>query len=189
MATGAPLEPIPQPPGHLLVGNLFDLGSGSLFESLTSLAREYGPIYRLELPGGNSRVVVSGVDLVDELCDESRFDKSLGPGLRALNAGPTGHGLFTSETADPAWHKAHSILMPAFSLEAIRSYHPMMLDIAAQLMQKWERLNSDDTVDVPADMTRLTLDTIALCSLFSGLLVQIRFMIGPLFRRRLAVPA
>ena len=28
---------------------------------------------------------------------------------------------------------------------------------------KWERLNPDDTVDVPADMTRLTLDTIALC--------------------------
>ena len=38
-----------------------------------------------------------------------------------------------------------------------------MLDIAVQLMQKWERLNPDDTVDVPADMTRLTLDTIALC--------------------------
>ena len=30
-------------------------------------------------------------------------------------------------------------------------------------MGKWERLNPDDEVDVPADMTRLTLDTIALC--------------------------
>ena len=30
-------------------------------------------------------------------------------------------------------------------------------------MLKWERLNADDTVEVPADMTRLTLDTIALC--------------------------
>src|SRR5205823_3359877 len=37
------------------------------------------------------------------------------------------------------------------------------LDLAVQLMQKWERLNPDDTVDVPADFTRLTLDTIALC--------------------------
>ena len=45
----------------------------------------------------------------------------------------------------------------------MRGYHPRMLDIAVQLMQKWERLNPDDTVDVPADMTRLTLDTIALC--------------------------
>src|SRR3954451_7140594 len=38
-----------------------------------------------------------------------------------------------------------------------------MLDLAVQLMQRWERLNPDDVVDVPADMTRLTLDTIALC--------------------------
>ena len=30
-------------------------------------------------------------------------------------------------------------------------------------MLKWERLNADDTVEVPADMTRLTLDTIARC--------------------------
>jgi cytochrome P450 / NADPH-cytochrome P450 reductase len=30
-------------------------------------------------------------------------------------------------------------------------------------MEKWARLNPGDEVDVPADMTRLTLDTIALC--------------------------
>ena len=55
------------------------------------------------------------------------------------------------------------MLLPAFSMDAMRSYYPRMLDIAVQLMQKWERLNPDDMVDVPADMTRLTLDTIALC--------------------------
>ena len=55
------------------------------------------------------------------------------------------------------------MLLPAFSMDAMRGYHPRMLDIAFQLMQKWERLNPDDSVDVPADMTRLTLDTIALC--------------------------
>jgi cytochrome P450 / NADPH-cytochrome P450 reductase len=48
-------------------------------------------------------------------------------------------------------------------MDAMRGYHPRMLDIATQLTLKWERLNADDTVDVPADMTRLTLDTIALC--------------------------
>ena len=40
---------------------------------------------------------------------------------------------------------------------------PKMLDIADQLMDKWARLNPGEEVDVPADMTRLTLDTIALC--------------------------
>ncbi len=55
------------------------------------------------------------------------------------------------------------MLLPAFSMDAMRGYYPRMLDIAVQLMQKWERLNPEDTADVPADMTRLTLDTIALC--------------------------
>jgi cytochrome P450/NADPH-cytochrome P450 reductase len=145
------------------VGNLFDLDSHHPMESMMALAREYGPIFRLAMPGGNSRIIVSGHELVDELCDESRFDKKLSVGLRTLASGPVGAGLFTSETSDPNWRKAHNILLPAFSMEAMRNYYAMMVDIAVQLMLKWERLNADDTVDVPADMTRLTLDTIALC--------------------------
>ena len=163
MGTVDRLEPIPHPPSHLFVGNLFDLDASSPIDSLMDLARKYGPIYELELPGGGSRVIVSGYDLVDELCNESRFDKKLGQGLSALAEGPADRGLFTSETSDPNWRKAHNVLLPAFSMDAMRGYHPRMLDIAFQLMQKWERLNPDDSVDVPADMTRLTLDTIALC--------------------------
>ena len=157
------LEPIPRPPGHLLIGNLLDLDASHPMESLMDLARQYGPIYELAIPGRGSRIIVSGYELVNELCDESRFDKLVGPGLKALAEGPAGAGLFTSETADPNWHKAHNVLLPAFSLDAMRGYLPRMLDIAMQLMQKWERLNPEDAVDVTADTTRLTLDTIALC--------------------------
>ena len=157
------LEPIPRPPGHLLVGNLLDLDAAHPIESLMDLARQYGPIFELAIPGRGPLIVVSSFELVDELCDESRFDKKVGAGLNALAKGPAGRGLFTSETQDPSWRKAHNVLLPAFSLDAMRGYYPRMLDVAVQLMQKWERLNPDDAVDVPADMTRLTLDTIALC--------------------------
>jgi cytochrome P450/NADPH-cytochrome P450 reductase len=163
MDPAARLEPIPRPPGHLLIGNLLDLDAGHPIESLMDLARQYGPIYELTIPSRGSRIIVSGYELVNELCDESRFDKLVGPGLKALAEGPAGAGLFTSETADPNWRKAHNVLLPAFSLDAMRSYFSPMLDIAVQLMQKWERLNPEDTVDVTADTTRLTLDTIALC--------------------------
>ena len=156
------LEPIPRPPGHLLVGNLLDIDASHPIESLAELARQYGPIFELVVPGG-SRFVVSGFELVDQLCDELRFDKKVAGGLKSLAGGPTGRGLFTSETQDPDWRKAHNVLLPAFSMDAMRGYYPRMLDIAVQLMQKWDRLNPDDVVDVPADMTRLTLDTIALC--------------------------
>ncbi len=39
-----------------------------------------------------------------------------------------------------------------------------MGDIAMQLVEKWARLNPDEEIDVAADMTRLTLDTIGLCA-------------------------
>jgi cytochrome P450 / NADPH-cytochrome P450 reductase len=45
----------------------------------------------------------------------------------------------------------------------MQSYHPSMVDIANQLVTKWERLNADDEIDVVHDMTALTIDTIGLC--------------------------
>lgn len=53
--------------------------------------------------------------------------------------------------------------MPTFSQRAMKDYHHMMVDIAVQLVQKWTRLNPNEVVNVPEDMTRLTLDTIGLC--------------------------
>src|SRR5919202_6532156 len=156
------LEPIPQPPGYPVVGNVFDiLGEETPIQGLMKLARQYGEIFRLRTPQG-SNIVVSGFDLVDEICDETHFDKFLGPGLRAARS-VGGDGLFTSWTQEPNWHKAHNILLPNFSLQEMKGYIPMLPDIAEQLVEKWERLNPEDEIDVPADMTRLTLDTIGLC--------------------------
>src|SRR5829696_9758979 len=156
------LEPIPQPPGYPVLGNIFDLiGEETPIQALMKLARQYGPIFRLRMPQG-SNIVLSGFDLVDEVCDEKHFDKFLGPGLRNARV-VAGDGLFTSWTQEPNWRKAHNILLPNFGMRAIRNYFPMMTDIAMQLAQKWERLNPDQDIDVPADMTRLTLDTIGLC--------------------------
>ncbi len=153
---------IPQPAPRLLLGNLPDMDLETPVQGLIKLAREYGPIFRLELPGGRKLAVVSGFELVDELCDEKRFDKKVWKPLRNVRAF-AGDGLFTARTEEPNWHKAHNILLPNFSQRAMQGYFPAMLDIATQMMEKWERLNVDDEIDVPGDMTRLTLDTIGLC--------------------------
>src|SRR5579859_5668002 len=156
------LEPIPQPPGKLILGNLPDLEGDVPIIELMRLAREYGPIYQLTFPGGRQFIVVSGHQLVEELCDESRFDKSIGAGLKIARE-MAGDGLFTAYTQEPNWRKAHNILLPYFGTRAMPDYLPKMVDIAEQLMEKWERLNPDEEIDVAADMTRLTLDTIGLC--------------------------
>ncbi|MCW0213346.1 MAG: cytochrome P450, partial [Pseudonocardia sp.] len=156
------IDDIPGPRGLPLVGNLFDIDSHSPIEGFVAMAREYGPIFRISAPGV-VRLLVSGPELVEEICDDTRFDKMVGGGLSNLREGGAGAGLFTAETSDPLWHRAHNILMTPFSMQAMRDYLPKMIDVADQLTDKWARVNPGEDVDVPADMTRLTLDTIALC--------------------------
>ena len=161
MATDTSFATIPQPPGAPIIGNALTVDASRMIQSLMDLAEEYGPIFQLEIMG-NKLVFVSGADLVAEVCDERRFDKTVRGPLKRLRS-IAGDGLFTGDTDDPNWAKAHNILLPSFSQKAMGSYLPMMIDIASQLMLKWERLNSDDAIDVPKDMVRLTLDTIGVC--------------------------
>jgi cytochrome P450/NADPH-cytochrome P450 reductase len=158
---GTALEPIPHPPKKPFVGNMFSVGGTTPVQDLVALARELGPIYQLDIMG-KPITVVSGFALVDELSDESRFDKSVRGALHRVRT-ISGDGLFTAYTTEPNWSRAHNILLPNFGDRAMQGYHPMMLDVADQLMLKWARLNPDDEVDVVHDMTALTLDTIGIC--------------------------
>lgn len=160
MAGKNPLYPIPHPARRPFVGNILSIGSESPVLDMWKIAQDLGEIYWLDMPG-MPVIVVSSAALVDELCDEKRFDKSTKGTLRRLRA--LSHGLFTSDTHESTWSKPHNILLANFSQRAMQAYHPMMLDIAEQLVTKWERLNFDEEVDVVRDMTALTLDTIGLC--------------------------
>lgn len=159
------MQPLPKPPASPLVaplvGNALQIGVEAPVQAFMRLAAEYGPIYQIELPGG-SPIIVSNFALVDEICDETRFDKFIHAPLANIRDF-AGDGLFTAYTQEPNWQKAHQILMPAFGMSAMRNYFPMMVEIAGQLLAKWERLAPDGEIDVVADMARLTLDTIALC--------------------------
>jgi cytochrome P450/NADPH-cytochrome P450 reductase len=161
MASVNKLDPIPHPPTKPVVGNMLSVDSSAPSQHLAKMAKEYGPIFWLDMMG-SPFVVVSGADLVDELSDEKRFDKSVRGSLRRVRL-IAGDALFTAYTTEPNWSKAHNILMQPFGNRAMQSYHPSMLDIAEQLVKKWERTNADDEIDVVHDMTALTLDTIGLC--------------------------
>ncbi|MBD0673231.1 cytochrome P450 [Streptomyces sp. CBMA156] len=125
------------------------------------LAREHGPVFCQRLHGRDA-LIVSGLELVEELADETRFTKSIGPGLENVRQF-TGDGLFTAYNDEPNWARAHDILMPAFALGSMRTYHPVMLRVARRLVASWDRREGAGLpVDVPGDMTRMTLDTIGL---------------------------
>ncbi|KAJ3457900.1 hypothetical protein MRS44_012009 [Fusarium solani] len=157
-------EPIPQPPTKPFVGNLTDIDMEYPLGSMLHLANTYGPIYRLSL-AGSDMVIVSSWELVHEVCDDSRFKKSIKGDLEELRAA-VHDGLFTSTGEEEEnWGVAHRVLMTAFGPLAIRGMFDEMHEVASQLALKWARQGPAQPIDIGEDLTRLTLDTVALCSM------------------------
>jgi cytochrome P450/NADPH-cytochrome P450 reductase len=153
---------IPQPKVYPVVKNVLELDTDAPVQSLMRLADSYDGIYKFQV-GEQTAIVVTDPDLVNEVCDESRFDKKVHLALHKIRDFG-GDGLFTAYTDEVNWGKAHRILVPAFGPGAIKTMFPQMLDIAEQLLLKWERSGPETAFNVPDNMTRLTLDTIALCA-------------------------
>ncbi|WEO93836.1 cytochrome P450 [Streptomyces sp. FXJ1.172] len=130
-------------------------------QQVMELMRTHGPVLVRRLHGRDA-MFVADADLVADLADEERFAKHIGPALENVREFAA-DGLFTAYNDEPNWAKAHDILMPAFALGSMRTYHPVMLKVARRLIDAWDRAaRGGQAVNVPDDMTRMTLDTIGL---------------------------
>ena len=154
---------IPHPPWRVpFLGDLFTFDGDAPTQSALRYAAKLGPIYQFEALGARY-VVAAGAEIVADLNDERRFCKHVGPEMVALRL-LGGDGLFTAYNEEPNWRKAHELLMPAFSQSAMRRYHAVMLEAAAELTDSWDSRAGRETVDVSADTTRVTLETIRRCA-------------------------
>ncbi|RYC79765.1 Bifunctional cytochrome P450/NADPH--P450 reductase [Fusarium oxysporum f. sp. narcissi] len=149
----------PGPKALPVLGNLLDIDLSDTFNSVIEIA----PIFTLEI-GGSREIMICSRDLLDELCDETRFHKVVVGGVEKLRP-LAGDGLFTAQHGNHDWAVAHRILMPLFGPLKIREMFPDMQDVGEQLCLKWARVGPSATIDVANDFTRLTLDTIALCTM------------------------
>ncbi|MFH8699478.1 cytochrome P450 [Streptomyces chartreusis] len=152
---------IPRPPHRLpLLGDVLGASRRTPLQDSLRFARELGPIFRRRA-FDREFVFVWGSELAADMADEARFAKHVGLGVANLRP-VAGDGLFTAYNHEPNWQLAHDVLAPGFSREAMAGYHPMMLTVADRLMDHWDRaLTAGRSVDVPGDMTKLTLETIA----------------------------
>lgn len=152
---------IPHPPWRLpLLGDALGMSLSTPVQNSMDMHRRLGPVFERR-PFGLRFVFVCSGELTAELSDDHRFAKHLAPGgveaLRSL----AGDGLFTAFNDEPNWRHAHELLAPAFTQSAMRSYHTTMLDVTADLLDHWDRrAAANGRVDVAADMTKLTLETI-----------------------------
>jgi len=156
------VTPIPGPLGLPILGNALSLMNEEVpLLGFERLADTYGSIYQLTIKG-RRMIVVSSAELLEELVDERRFQKI--PPL-ALSGDDGARGLFSAATDDPDWGQAHRILSQPMGPLSVGAMFDDMKDIANQLMLKWARKGSEERVVLTDDFTRLTLDTIALCTM------------------------
>jgi unspecific monooxygenase len=155
------LHRIPHPPLRVpLIGDVVGANVRTPVQDSLRFGRRLGPVFRRKA-FGNEIVFVGGARLAAELADELRFAKHVGLGVANLRP-VAGDGLFTAYNHEPNWQLAHDVLAPGFSREAMEGYHPMMLAVTERLTDRWDRqAAAGHGVDVPGDMTKLTLETIS----------------------------
>ncbi|VBB72550.1 Putative bifunctional cytchrome P450 E-class, group I:NADPH-P450 reductase [Podospora comata] len=155
-------EPIPQPPERWLTGNLGEINPEFSMGSLWRLADVYGPIFTLNLVK-RKIVVLSSHALINEVCDEKRFEKKVAGAQEAIRVFVK-NGLFTSYNEEEEWGIAHRTLLPAFGPLHVRTMFPKMTDILSQMILRWDRFGPDYRISTHDDFTRLAFDVIGLCA-------------------------
>lgn len=151
-------QAFPHPSGRKpFLGDVLGTDRAGPLQSTMRRCGGLGPIFEMNI-FAQKFVFVAGAELNAELCDETRFHKALSPGLVGLREF-AGDGLFTAYSDEPSWQLAHDLLRPAFTKEAMLRYHPIMLAAASELVASWDARQGP--VDVSADMTKLTLETIS----------------------------
>ncbi|VXB75659.1 cytochrome P450 [Aeromicrobium sp. 9AM] len=151
-------QTFPHPSGRKpVVGDALGTDVRAPLQSTMRRAEGLGPIFEMQV-FDQKFVFVTGAELAAELADESRFEKALSPALVALREF-AGQGLFTAYNDETNWTLAHDLLRPAFTKAAMQRYHPVMLAAAQELFDSWD--SREGPVDVSADMTKLTMETIS----------------------------
>ncbi|MEV0773944.1 MULTISPECIES: cytochrome P450 [Nocardia] len=156
-ATGLSAK-LPHPRFRLpLLGDILTTDFAKPCQRLAEQARELGPVFEQKL-FGYPAIIVTGVEAVEEVNDESRWEKHVGHALIKLRP-LAGDGLFTAYNSEPNWAKAHTILAPAFTKSAMANYHGSIIETVRELTDVWSA--TPQWIDVPATTNKLTFEIIA----------------------------
>ncbi|MFZ2510318.1 MAG: cytochrome P450 [Gordonia sp. (in: high G+C Gram-positive bacteria)] len=143
-----------------IIGDLMTMNAKRPVQQVTAKLVETGA-GMIQAPIGQPVVFLADAALVDEVNDESRWQKHLGPSLRRLGD-LLGDGLFTADNDEPNWTKAHDVLVPLFTRAAMQRYHDTMTATIDELVASWRRKSArGGWTRIPDDANRLTLEIIA----------------------------
>ena len=154
--------PIPHPRFRLpLLGDLLTLDFASPVMGTTEKLRKSGSGILEQRIFALSAIALADTALIDEVNDETLWEKHVGPLVQKMRL-TLGDGLFTAYNDEPNWHKAHNILIPAFTKTAMKNYHDSMTDTVRELIEAWNIHSANQSwIDIPDQANRLTLEIIA----------------------------
>jgi len=123
------------------------------------------PIVSTALPIGRVLVVNEPTAIRHVLLDNAANYQKDTLQRRVLSAG-LGDGLLSAE--GERWRMQRRTLAPLFARRTVSSFAPAMIDAASALVERWQKQDGA-TIDVAADMTRLTLDVLVRTIFSDGL--------------------
>jgi len=115
------------------------------------------PIVTMRLPFGTAAAVSEPAAIRRVLLDNAANYRKDTLQRRIVSAG-LAHGLLMAE--EEQWRFQRRTLAPLFSRKAVMGFAPVMLQAADAMAARWEAAEEDDTIDVAAEATRLTLDVL-----------------------------
>ncbi|RDA92471.1 hypothetical protein CP533_6461 [Ophiocordyceps camponoti-saundersi (nom. inval.)] len=130
-------QPIPQPAGVPILGNVLDINPNQMWHSLKALAQQHGEIFKISV-FGHTVVFIASVELAGEVCDEKRFRKHVGGPMVEVRAA-INDALFTAYHYENIWGIAHRILAPSLQPKAVARLFSGMNDMTGELVDQWKR--------------------------------------------------
>jgi cytochrome P450 len=115
------------------------------------------PIVRVPLPIGHAVLVHEPAAIRHVLLDNAANYRKDALQRRVLSAGLS-DGLLSAEGEQ--WHVQRRTLAPMFARRSVMSFAPAMMEAAQALAARWARHADGATIDVAAEVTRLTLDVL-----------------------------
>jgi cytochrome P450 len=149
----------PGPKGHWLLGNIPEVWRDVLGFYMRS-RRDFGDVVRMKAPVRGQWYLVthpSGVEHVLQTNNANYVKGRINEPLKLV----VGHGLLTSEGS--FWLRQRRLIQPAFHRARLAQIATTMSGAALETAGRWEKyFASDNLIDVPREMSRLTLRTVGL---------------------------
>ncbi|EIE23073.1 cytochrome P450 [Coccomyxa subellipsoidea C-169] len=158
------MSALPGPPGLPIIGNLTQMMGYKRPQThiqWTKWAKQYGPLYRVKMPG-STFVVVADPALLPTVLGRPGLPKSRVYELGFFLATRTSHDTMFSirHTNDPMWKATRKTLALAFNPDAIRSKMPMVVQQSLGLAERLRAFGPGRDIEVQDAMARVTLDVI-----------------------------